>query len=84
MMQGMREGLQYANLSSRKRKVICYVGDGGANCGGLAETVSVITAQNSQGSQINTIGVMMQGRGDAERYLKQLATSNNGTYRRIN
>jgi Mg-chelatase subunit ChlD len=90
MALGLREGLQFANLSSAKRKVMVYVGDGGGTCNGanesnyLQQMVAQITAANYQRVQINCIGVLMAGRALQERYMKQLCASNGGTYRQIN
>ncbi|MCZ6796298.1 MAG: hypothetical protein O7J95_22020 [Planctomycetota bacterium] len=92
MMQGVRVGLQFANLSNVKRKVLVYVGDGGGTCSAsqqgeqayLRNMVNTITSQNYQRVQINCVGVLMGGRGMQEGFLKQLASANRGTYRQIN
>ena len=91
MMQGIREALNFANLSSVKRKVVVYVGDGGGTCMGASEQnylrqmVGTITSQNYQRAQINCVGVLMgNGRAMQEGFMKQLVNANGGTYRRIN
>jgi hypothetical protein len=91
--QGLLASLQFANFSSSQRKVVCYVGDGGGTgpCGGtggesgyLNQTLQRIAQQNYQRVTINTIGVMMSGRGMQETFLRNLARANGGTYKRIN
>ena len=90
MMEGIREALQFANLSTSRRRVIVYVGDGGGTCHNqnertyLQNAVVTITAQNYQRVQVNCVGVIMSGRTMQEGFLKQLAASNGGTYRQIN
>lgn len=91
MMEGVREALSMANLASAKRKVVVYVGDGGGTCHGaneqdyLRKMVGIITSQNYQRVQINCVGVLMgTSRTVQENFMKQLAASNGGSYRRIN
>jgi hypothetical protein len=90
---GLSRALRMANTCSARRKVIVYVGDGGGTCSasGLGEqqyldrTLAIITGQNYQRAQINTIGVLMgTDRQMQERFLQQLARANGGTYKRIN
>ena len=90
---GILTALRYANMSSAKRKVIIYVGDGGGTCGasGLGEqayldrTLQVVESQNYQRAQINAVGVLMgNSRQTQERFLQNLARQNGGTYKRIN
>ncbi len=90
MMQGVREALKFSNLSSAKRKVVVYVGDGGGTCHGAAEAqylkemISTITGANFQRVQINCIGVLMgSSRAMHRNYMKQLAAANGGSYREI-
>ena len=84
--QGLIEALKYSNTSSARRKVVIYVGDGGGQCNGanedtyISQTLSVVKAQNFQRAQVNSIGVMMQGRVRQEQFLKTLARMNGGTY----
>ena len=40
--------------------------------------------QNYKRVTINTIGVMMSGRGMQETFLRNLSRANGGTYKRIN
>ena len=87
-MTGLMAGLQLANRSKARRKVLVYLGDGGGTCGGadeaqyLQRTLSTITAQNYQRMRINTIGVVdVSSIGDS--FLRRLAASNGGTYTRI-
>ena len=91
--QGLLASLQFANFSSSQRKVVCYVGDGGGTgpCGGtggesgyLNQTLQRVAQQNYQRVTINTIGVMMSGRGMQETFLRNIARGNGGTYKRIN
>jgi hypothetical protein len=88
--KGLLNALRFANLSTSKRKVIVYVGDGGGHCGGdestyHRQTLANVVQQNYQRAQVNTIGVLMQGNAaHREQFLRQLATMNNGTYKRIN
>ncbi len=84
--EGLAEALKYSNTSSSRRKVVIYVGDGGGQCNGANEdtyinsTLSMVKAQNFQRAQVNSIGVMMQGRVRQEQFLKSLARMNGGTY----
>ena len=87
-LTGLMTGLQLANRSKARRKVLVYLGDGGGTCGGadeaqyLQRTLSTITAQNYQRLRINTIGVVdVSSIGDS--FLRRLAASNGGTYTRI-
>jgi hypothetical protein len=81
--------LQMANQATSKRKVIVYLSDGGGTCNGgdepsyLRQTVTLATSQNYQRIPINTIGVIELGQVQ-EAFMKQLASSNGGTYTRIN
>jgi len=80
--------LNMANQSSAKRKVIVYLSDGGGTCPGsdeepyLRQTIAATSAQNWQRIQINTIGVLNLGQIN-EKFMKDLAASNGGTYTRI-
>lgn len=85
---GLSAGLKMANLSSARRKIVVYLGDGGGTCAGaneedyLNETLTAISAQNLQRLQINAIGVLDVGHIQ-EKFLKSLASMNGGTYTRI-
>ncbi len=90
---GILTALRYANMSSARRKVIVYVGDGGGTCSasGLGEqayldrTLQVVESQNYQRAQINAVGVLMgNSRQTQERFLQNLTRQNGGTYKRIN
>jgi hypothetical protein len=85
IQKGMSEILRMANQATSKRKVIVYLGDGGGTCGSdeqqyLKQTLALVASQNYQRIQINTIGVLQEIN---EAFLKQLATSNGGTFTRI-
>jgi hypothetical protein len=87
--KGLLNALRFANLSTSKRKVIVYVGDGGGTCGGNEgtyhqQTLAMVTQQNYQRAQVNAIGVLMAGRTTQEQFLRQLTSMNNGTYKRVN
>ena len=88
--EGLLAALQIANFASCERKVLCYVGDGGGTCRGQSEstylnqTIQRISQQNYQRVTINSVGVMMSGRGTQETFLRNLARGNGGTYKRIN
>jgi Mg-chelatase subunit ChlD len=87
VQKGMAAILQMANQSTSKRKVIVYVGDGGGTCGGdeatyLRQCVTLVGSLNYQRIQINTIGVLQQ-QPINEAFMKQLATSNGGTFTRV-
>ncbi|HZN59299.1 MAG TPA: vWA domain-containing protein [Planctomycetota bacterium] len=85
---GLIAALQMANQASAKRKVLVYLGDGGGNCAGvdegtyLSQTLAVVTSQNFQRITINTIGVLSYGQIQ-EKFLRNLAASNGGTYTKI-
>jgi hypothetical protein len=87
---GLLTALRYANMSSAKRKVIVYVGDGGGTCNGESETayhartLQAVASQNYQRAQINAVGVLMGGRTNQERFLQNLVRQHGGTYKRIN
>jgi len=80
--------LQMANNCSAKRKVIVYLSDGGGTCPGqnesdyLKQTLASTSSQNWQRVQINTIGVLQLG-PENEQFMKNLASSNGGTYSRV-
>jgi len=86
--QGLVTGLQMANLSSAKRKVLVYLGDGGGTCQGAGEaqyldqTLSTVTSMNYQRVTVNTIGILSPGKLQ-EDFLRRLAAQNGGTYTRI-
>lgn len=88
VQKGMASILQMANQGTSKRKVIVYVGDGGGTCGRgdegayLHQTLSTVKSLNYQHIQINTIGVLNQPPVN-ENFLKQLASSNGGTFTRV-
>ncbi|MBI4604537.1 MAG: VWA domain-containing protein [Planctomycetes bacterium] len=86
---GLVAALRMANRSTAKRRVIVYISDGGGTCPGsqgeaeyLRETLAVVTGLNYQRIRIDTIGVIDVGPLQEE-FLRQLAASNGGTYRRI-
>jgi hypothetical protein len=86
--KGFLAALQSANLGSSRRKVVVYVGDGGGTCGGdesqyLNQCITLVTAQNYNHAQINTIGVLMNGRTMQENFLRAIAAANGGSYKRI-
>jgi len=88
-MPALSAALQMASQATAKRKVIVYLSDGGGTCPGGAEepaylrqTVASTSAQNWQRVQINTIGVLQMGQLQ-EKFMKDLASSNGGTYTRI-
>jgi len=84
--------LQMANQATSKRKVIVYLSDGGGTCdvnsaaeeaAYLQKQLALTTSQNYQRIQINTIGVLdLTPAGEA--FMKQLASTNGGTYTRKN
>ena len=88
VQKGMAAILQMANQATSKRKIIVYVGDGGGTCGGgdeatyLRQTIALVSALNYQRIQINAIGVLHQPPIN-EAFLKQLASSNGGTFTRV-
>ena len=88
VQQGLVEALLFANLSTAERKVLLYVGDGGGTCNGaneqtyLSQTLSVVTSQNHQRTQIDSIGVLDLG-VIHEDFLQTLSHMNYGVYRKI-
>jgi Mg-chelatase subunit ChlD len=85
VQQGLTQTLQMANLSSAKRKVMVYLGDGRGHCQGANEetylrtTLSAVTSQNYQRIPINCI--MVLDRTDrGEDFMRKLSASNSGTY----
>jgi Mg-chelatase subunit ChlD len=86
--KGLLEALRFANTCSARRKVIVYVGDGGGTCSGaneadyLKQTLLTVKTNNYQHVTINTIGVLELPPLN-ERFLRDLAAQNGGTYRRI-
>jgi hypothetical protein len=89
--KGLVAAIRTVNLSPSQRKVIVYVGDGGGTCSGgfqersyLAHTLEVVTKENFERAEINTIGVLVNtGNSIQEAFLKNLAAANGGRYRRI-
>lgn len=84
---GLLKGLSYADHSSKSRKVLIYVGDGGGTCVGMEKDYHVLTLdrvrQVNHGVQINAIGVLMKGRVSQREFLQKLARNNGGTYTEI-
>ena len=85
--KAISEIFRMANQATSKRKVIVYLSDGGGTCGGdeagyLKQTLALATSQNYQRIPINTIGVLDMGQFQ-EAFMKQLASSNGGTFTRI-
>lgn len=86
--RGLAEGLRMASLSTKGRKVLVYLGDGGGTCPGadeadyLRRTLGSITSQNYQRVTIDTIGIL-DPRPLNEDFLKRLAAANGGTYVRV-
>jgi uncharacterized delta-60 repeat protein len=86
--QGLAAGLQCANQSAGKRKVLLYVADGGGTCQGadeaiyLRQTLAAITAMNDQGVQIHCFGVLNPSSLGVD-FMKRLAEANGGTYTRV-
>ena len=64
MQPGLLEGLKLARRTRAKKTVIIYVGDGGGDCKVRnereyhLETIHAVKTNNTQHSQVNTIGVM--------------------------
>jgi hypothetical protein len=87
--KGFVAALQAANLSTARRRVIVYVGDGGGTCAGdedsyLRQCLALVVSQNYNHAQVNTIGVLMDAnRVRQEDFLKAMAAANGGTYKRI-
>jgi Mg-chelatase subunit ChlD len=91
VQKAFAEALRFANSCTAKRKVIAYVSDGGATCGGqneqdyMKQTLQMLASQNYQRVTINTIGVLMTDMGPQhEQFMKDIAGQHGGTYRRIN
>lgn len=95
--KGLVEALKFANRSESKRNVLIYVGDGGGDClplsvingvqvtdedAYLRETLAVVRKENYKGTQVNTVGVMRVTLS-GERFLRELAAANQGSYTRI-
>ena len=80
--------LRMAGQASAKRKVIVFLSDGMAHCSGAAraeyaqQTLAAVSAQNWQRIQINSIGVL-EVAPEGEKFMKDLASMNGGTYTRI-
>ncbi|MCZ6795358.1 MAG: hypothetical protein O7J95_17265, partial [Planctomycetota bacterium] len=89
-LAGFLVALAFLEGSPVQRHVIVYLGDGGGTCPGsneqqyLQQTLQSVTQANGGRAEIHTIGVLMQGRGMQESFLRQLAEANGGRYRRIN
>ena len=85
-MQALQAALQMANQAKAQRKVIVYLSDGGGTCMGgdeaqyLQKLLSTVSAMNFQRIKINTIGVLEVIN---EKFMRQLASSNGGTYTKI-
>ena len=87
--EGLVAGLQLANQSTAKRKVILYVGDGGGTCYGsdeatyLRQALVEISNRNEQRVPIHCFGLVDSWPTLGEEFLKELAKANGGTYTRI-
>jgi Mg-chelatase subunit ChlD len=83
---GLLAALDLTDQAESQRKVIVFFSDGGTDCPGQdataygQETLDEVTARNTQGVHINTIGI---GPEVADEFLKQLAAQNHGAYVRI-
>ena len=87
---GLLRALEMASAATAERLRVTYLGDGGGTCPGAAseeayldETVSEVTEKNVNRYRLNTLGVGSYLDALAEKFLKQLAARNGGTYARI-
>lgn len=86
--QGLVAAMQMAKESQGPRKIVVYIGDGGGTCQGmveaayLAQTLDTVAALNQGSVRIHTFGVL-DVRPINEKFLRQLAAANKGTYRMI-
>ena len=77
--------LSFAESSSGRRKVIVYIGDGGATCRGAPEEIAMedaydsFTRRNAGRAELHTVGTSFW----RESFLIFLSRKNDGTYTRI-
>jgi hypothetical protein len=89
LKDGLFAGLDFADRSTAPRKVLVYLGDGGATCQGAdegayrTETLAAVRDRNQGRVKINVLGVGSLVAG-GEDFLRTLAAENGGTYTRIN
>lgn len=82
------EAIQFAGASTASKDVVIYISDGGGTCPGseeaqyLAATLKEVAQANAGKAIINTIGVLDIPPLN-EKFLKDLAGQNGGTYTRI-
>ncbi len=85
MQAGLGAAVNFAYSSAAPRAAILYIGDGGGTCSGqdesiyLAETLATITQANAGRARIHTFGVLQIPLLN-EKFLKDLAEQNGGTY----
>lgn len=85
---GLLTALDMAARSQLKRKAIFYVGEGHGFCQGadearfLQQTLEAVTATNTEGVAIHTLGVLEVSSLE-ENFLRALAGTNGGAYRFI-
>ncbi len=94
LLDGLLAGLDMARTAAARRKAVMYVGDGITLCwksgtpdSDLDRVLRQITAANSDRVRIHCVKTwdpeeQSKGSGYAEGFLRHLAESNNGTYRR--
>ena len=82
-------GLELARRSDVDRDSVWYVSDGGGTCPGrseqeyLAATLESVTRANEGLAEIHCIGIGVSERTIQDNFLRDLAQSNRGTYRRV-
>jgi hypothetical protein len=87
LAKGFEAVLDFAEASQSERKVIIYIGDGGATCRGTNEVEALesickqVTARNAGRAEIHAIGVGASKLGEA--VLLYLTEQNDGTYTRL-
>ncbi|HVR74304.1 MAG TPA: VWA domain-containing protein, partial [Planctomycetota bacterium] len=80
--------LRFAKSSTAREKAIFYVSDGAGTCPGadeatyLRQTLEAVTGENAGIAAIHTIG-LLNPQSMQEKYLKDLAERNGGTYTQI-
>ncbi len=85
LKEGLMSTLSFAESSSARKKVIVYIGDGGATCRGDPEEIAMedaydsFTRRNAGRAELHTVGTSFW----RESFLIFLSGKNGGTYTRI-
>jgi len=82
-VEGIIEALNFANLSTVKRRLVILLGDGEVICNGnlgiRQQCLDEVKSRNTSGVKINTLCISCQ----SEDFMKALAAQNGGSFARV-